>query len=84
MMRVEVITDVRKFAVFFMPESKSSYVRTQWENFAAATDNGLRTPRTVTYKKEDSGFYRILDVDQPTDKELLESALAANKAKETA
>ena len=84
MMRVEVITDVRKFAVFFMPESKSSYVRTQWENFAAATASGQRTPRTVTYKKEDSGFYRILDVDQPTDKELLESALAANKSKEAA
>ena len=84
MMRVEVITDTRKFAVFFMPESKSSYVRTQWENFAAATDSGRRTPRTVTYKKEDSGFYRILDVDQPTDKELLAAALAANKAKEAA
>jgi len=35
-------------------------------------------------KKEDSGFYRILAIDQPTDKEQLEAALAANKAKETA
>ena len=84
MIRVEVITDVRKFAVFFMPESKSSYVRSQWENFASATDNGQRAPRTVTYKKEDSGFYRILAIDQPTDKEQLDAALTANKAKETA
>lgn len=82
MVRVEFITAVRKFAVFFMPESKSAYVRTQWTNFEAAT--GGNKPRTVTYKKEDSGFYRVLDVDQPTDKERLDAALAANLAKAAA
>ena len=82
MVRVEFITAARKFAVFFMPESKSAYVRTQWTNFEAAT--GGNKPRTVTYKKEDSGFYRVLDVDQPTDKERLDAALAANLAKAAA
>ena len=82
MIRVEFITAARKFAVFFMPESKSAYVRTQWANFEAAT--GGNKPRTVTYKKEDSGFYRVLDVDQPTDKERLDAALAANLAKAAA
>lgn len=82
MIRVEFVTPARKFAVFFMPDSKSAYVRTQWANFEAAT--GGNKPRTVTYKKEDSGFYRVLDVDHPTDKERLDAALAANLAKAAA
>lgn len=82
MIRVEFVTAARKFAVFFMPDAKSAYVRSQWANFEAATRGNK--PRTVTYKKEDSGFYRVLDVDKPTDKERLDAALAANLAKAAA
>jgi DNA repair protein RadD len=67
--RADFVTPYRSFSVWFMPESRGSRRQT-WEAFLSATDYGKTPPQTVTYAKDDdSGFYRILGLNEEVDNE---------------
>tara|TARA_R100000951_G_scaffold21510_1_gene17903 strand:- start:674 stop:2524 length:1851 start_codon:yes stop_codon:yes gene_type:complete len=65
--RADFVTPYRSFSVWFVPEMK----RSDWLMFSAATKdiNIGKIPLTVTYKKEPSGFYRILGLNEEADNE---------------
>lgn len=65
--RADFVTPYRSFSVWFVPE----HGRRDWLMFAAATEDidVGNIPMTVTYKKEPSGFYRMLDLNKEADHE---------------
>jgi DNA repair protein RadD len=67
--RVDFVTPYRSFSVWFVPESKGWKQRDEWAKFHAATKALSETPRTVTYRKEESGFYRLIDLNREEDRE---------------
>jgi len=66
--RADFVTPYRSFSIWFVPESRGWKQREEYARFAAATENG--PPQTVTYMKDhESGFYRLLGLNQPADVE---------------
>lgn len=68
--RVDWVTPYRKFSVWLSPEATHPKAKADWAKFQAATANG--PPETVSYIKEESGFFRLLAFGQPID--MLEAA----------
>lgn len=75
MLRVEMETTTRRFAVFLMVDSENAWLNKKYLYFYNHTHGGQLKPRTVTYKKEDSGMFDIKCLDAPTDRELLLESL---------
>lgn len=75
MVRVEMMTTERSFDVFLMPEHANDWVRSKHDKFYEVTDGYTVKPRTVTYKKEESGMYDIKGYNLPSDKEQLKQEL---------
>lgn len=67
--RVDFVTPYRSFSVWFVPESRGWKQRQEWADFVKATDGGTHKPNTVTYRKEESGFYRVIDLNRSADRE---------------
>ena len=67
--RVDVQTEWRSFSVWLMAEPTFSRAQRELAMFEEATNMMTRVPRTVTYQKEPSGFYRIYAYDRPHDEE---------------
>lgn len=65
--RAEWTTPYRKFSTWHMPFAPHSKGRRDWERFAAATSEATTAPKTISYVKEPSGFYRALSFDGPHD-----------------
>jgi len=68
-LRVDFVTPWRSFSVWLLPEGTNSKALREWGMFAQATDSGATPPDTITYAKEESGFYRIYAYNQPEDVE---------------
>lgn len=75
MVRVELMTTERSFSVFLMPDHDNAWIRSKHDKFHDATSGYQEKPRTITYKKEDSGMYDIKGYNLPTDKETLKAEL---------
>ena len=75
MVRVELMTTERSFSVFLMPDHDNARIRSKHDKFHDATNGYQEKPRTITYKKEDSGMYDIKGYNLPTDKETLKAEL---------
>jgi DNA repair protein RadD len=75
MVRVELMTTERSFSVFLMPDHDNDWIRSKHDKFHDATSGYQEKPRTITYKKEDSGMYDIKGYNLPTDKEILKQEL---------
>lgn len=58
-LRVDFVTPWRSFSVWLLPEGTHSKALREWVMFAQATDGGKNLPETITYAKEESGFFRI-------------------------
>ena len=71
MQRVMFQTTERVFSVYFLPEETSQAPREAWEFFCKSTENGSVKPNTITYKKEESGFFRITDYNRETDAQIM-------------
>lgn len=67
--RIDVVTDYRSFSNWIMKDPKNGRQAKQLEMFQFAIKNN-ETPKTVTYRKEESGFYKILDYNRKTDEEV--------------
>lgn len=63
--RVDWVTPYRKFSVWYSPEASHPKARSDWAKFQDATAEG--PPETISYVKEESGFFRVLAFDQPAD-----------------
>ena len=57
--------------MYFLPEETSKAPREAWEFFCKSTENGSVKPNTITYKKEESGFFRITDYNRETDAQIM-------------
>jgi DNA repair protein RadD len=83
--RVDFVTPYRSFSVWFVPESKGWKQRDDWARFAhevmaknPSTGNLYvqYMPSTVTYRKDtETGFYRLLNLNEEPDREPEETAI---------
>lgn len=65
--RAEWTTPYRKLTTWHMPHAPHARGRRDWERFAAATADATMPPRTISYVKEPSGFYRALAFNAEPD-----------------
>ena len=65
--RAEWTTPYRKLTTWHMPHASHAKGRRDWDRFAAATDDATVPPRTISYVKEPSGFYRVLAFNAEPD-----------------
>ena len=65
--RAEWTTPYRKLTTWHMPHATHAKGRRDWERFAAATADATVPPRTISYVKEPSGFYRALAFNAEPD-----------------
>lgn len=63
--RVNVTTPYRSFSYWLMPQATSGRWYADYQQYLKATENGA--PDTITYRKEDSGFYRVHDYGREVD-----------------
>lgn len=67
--RADFVTDHRSFSVWFLPDATGYVQRQAYETFCAATNDGTEAPRSITYQKENSGFYNISAYNKEPDHE---------------
>ena len=65
--RAEWTTPYRKFSTWHMPHAPHAKGRRDWDRFAMATADGTIPPRSISYVKEPSGFYRALAFNAEPD-----------------
>lgn len=65
---VDYATEYRKVTIWYHIRSGHNFLIKQYETFLKATNGGELMPDTITYRKEDSGFYKILAYNQRPDK----------------
>lgn len=59
-LRVDYVTEYRRFSIWYMPESKYRKAQAAWELFVQETNFGVLMPETITYRKHpDSGMYEV-------------------------
>lgn len=63
--RADWVTPYRRFSTWHQPEAKFARAKADWERFNSATAEG--TPATISYVKEESGFFRVLAFNQVAD-----------------
>lgn len=67
-LRVNYVTEYRKFSIWYWPESTAGKAYATWRQFCTATDEGEKMPETITYRKDaQTGFYRVFDYGAPAD-----------------
>jgi DNA repair protein RadD len=67
-LRVDYVTEYRRFSIWYMPEGGGMFSRIAWDQFCEATEFGFKMPETVTYKKNTKdGFYSIHKYGAPAD-----------------
>lgn len=54
--RVDFETPYRRFSIWYTPHNRPK----EYQKFLDATEGGVQPPETVTYRKEESGFFRVL------------------------
>ena len=65
--RAEWTTPYRKLTTWHMPHAPHAKGRRDWERFATATADATVPPKTISYVKEPSGFYRALAFNAEPD-----------------
>lgn len=67
--RADFVTPYRSFSIWFVPDNDGWKQRQDWANFLTATNGGAMKPNTITYKKSENGFYRLIDLNREADRE---------------
>ncbi len=73
--RAEWVTPYRHLTTWHMPKATNAFQVREWDKFSIATNGGTEAPRTITYRKEDSGFFRIFAFNKEADHEPEQSTL---------
>ena len=68
-LRLDFVTPYRSFSIWLLPDAGFSRARRDWQMFQNATNGGQDAPKTVSYRKEESGFYRVFGYNDPADQE---------------
>lgn len=64
---IDYVTEYRKVSIWLQPRGGHQFLIKQFEAFMKATNGGEVMPQTITYRKENSGFYRALAYNQEPD-----------------
>lgn len=64
---VEYVTENRTFPIWYMPGDSRKKPFTNYMGFLDATNHGETQPETITYRKEQSGFFKIFAYNRPED-----------------
>lgn len=67
--RVDFVTEHRHFSIYLMPEGRTPAKQMEYDLYVRATQDGTIIPKTVSYRKSDDKFYRIMAFNKPEDKE---------------
>lgn len=67
-LKVDFVTEQRSFPVWYQIKSASTWHIKQYEALIKATGGLEQAPGTITYRKQDTGFYEILAYNQEPDK----------------
>ena len=65
--RADWRTPYRQFSTWHLPEASHTKGLRDWAQFSSATNGAKDQPRTITYQKEDSGFYRVIGYNMEPD-----------------
>ena len=65
--RADFVTSHRTFSVWFLPDAEGWMQKKAYETFSNVTLDGEETPRSVTYQKQESGFYHIYAYNREPD-----------------
>ena len=58
--RVDYVTEYRRFSIWYMPEIKGGKKFAEYKQFCEATTDGEFMPKTITYRKNaETGFYDV-------------------------
>ena len=68
-MAVDFITEFRKFTIWYQIRSGNAYHIKQYEKFIHETDGMQIMPFSITYQKEETGFYKAFAYNREIDKE---------------
>ena len=79
--RLDVTTPFRSFSLWLLKEPKASRQMKELTIYLTATRDG-RKPETISYAKDENGFYRLLGLDNPADE--MPDGYEIKKAKEKA
>jgi DNA repair protein RadD len=66
-MVVDFLTEQRKVTIWYQIRSANEYLIKQYEKFIKITDGMQSMPESITYRKENSGFYKIFNYNQQVD-----------------
>lgn len=67
-LKVDFVTSQRSFPVWYQIKSAAKWQIKQYEALIKATGGLEQAPGTITYRKQDTGFYEILAYNQEPDK----------------
>lgn len=67
MWKITFLTPYRSFQVYYFAEPDNQWQYAENQKLMTATHGLKEKPKTVMYKKEDSGFYRIIRFDAKED-----------------
>jgi len=65
--RVEFVTPYRSFCIWLLKDPNFSQAEAALARFNEVTENRLIAPDTVTYKKDQNGFYKVLAYNEPAE-----------------
>jgi len=65
--KVDFVTPYRSFSIWLLKEPTFTGAIVALSMFNQATDNRMITPKTVTYKKDTNGFYKVLAYNEPAE-----------------
>lgn len=68
MLKVDFTTEHRSFAVWYQIRSAKTWFIKQYEALIKVTEGLEQMPETITYRKQDTGFYEVLAYNQTPDK----------------
>lgn len=67
-LKIDFVTEYRSFSVWLQKNASNQRARNDMALFNAKTNGGQWQPKTVTYIKEPSGFFKIYDYNKEEDK----------------
>lgn len=67
-LKVDFVTEHRSFAVWYQVRSSKTWFIKQYEALIKATKGLEEMPSSVTYRKQDTGFYEVFSYNQEPDK----------------
>lgn len=66
-LKVDYVTEHRSFAIWYQIRSSKTWLIKQYEALIKATEGLEKMPDSITYRKQDTGFYEVFAYNQQHD-----------------